>query len=113
MKAFLLALAFLAVALRAQPAREYQIAGTVVALTERVVTIEKAGEKWEIDRSAGPRIEGDVALGRRVTIRYRMAATSIDGRPDSPATEAALSRAEQAAKKADEAAERTRQKARP
>lgn len=106
----MLCLAFFAPGVvRAEQPKEYQVTGPIVALTESVITIDKNGEKWEIARAPATKIEGELAIGHRVTVYYRMAATGIEGKREG--NEAGLSRAEKAAKKADEAAEKTRQKA--
>lgn len=111
-KPLLLALAFVfAVFARAENPKEYQVTGPVVALTESVITIDKNGEKWEIARTPATKVDGELAVGNRVTVHYRMAATSIEGKNTAKENSSGLSRAEKAAKKADEAAEKARQKA--
>lgn len=64
-------------AFAAQP-KEYQVTGPVLALTDDVITVDKGGEKWEIGRSAATKVDGKLAVGSKVTIYYRMAATAVD-----------------------------------
>lgn len=71
----------------AQP-KEYQVTGPIVALTDDVITVDKSGEKWEIGRSAATKIDGKLAVGSKVTVYYRMAATAIDQK-DAPAAKGA------------------------
>ncbi len=61
----------------AQP-KEYQVTGPILALTDDVITVDKGGEKWEIGRSAATKVTGKLAVGSRVTVYYRMAATAAD-----------------------------------
>lgn len=70
-------LAAAASAFAAQP-KEYQVTGPIVALTDDVITVDKSGEKWEIGRSAATKVVGKLAVGSKVTVYYRMAATSVD-----------------------------------
>lgn len=63
---------------RAEPPKEYQVTGPVVALTDGVITVDKSGEKWEIGRSPTTKVDGKLAVGSKVTVYYRMGATAID-----------------------------------
>lgn len=81
----------------AQP-KEYQVTGPIVALTDDVITVDKGGEKWEIGRSAATKVTGKLAVGSRVTVYYRMAATAADVK------DAATKGGEKAAPKADKKA---------
>ncbi|MBI5690075.1 MAG: hypothetical protein HZC55_08230 [Verrucomicrobia bacterium] len=78
-----LVFAFAAAAFAAQP-KEYQVTGPIVALTNDVITVDKGGEKWEIGRSAATKVTGTLAVGSKVTVYYRMAATSAEVK-DAPA----------------------------
>lgn len=88
---------------RAEPPREYQVTGAVAALTDEVIILDRAGEKWEIGRSPATRVEGRLAVGRRVTVFYRMGATAIEVRSTEKADQAAEKAAEKAAALADKA----------
>jgi hypothetical protein len=66
------------VALAAQP-KDYQVTGPVVDLTDDVITVEVKGkEKWEIGRTKDTKINGDLKKGSRVTVHYKMNATSVE-----------------------------------
>jgi hypothetical protein len=43
-----------------------------------VITVEKGKDKWEIGRNKDTKINGDLKKGSRVTIQYKMNATSVD-----------------------------------
>ena len=85
MKKHLLPLLFLVLAFgaRAESAKDYQVTGPIVALTESVITVMKGDEKWEIARGTA-KVEGKLAVGSKVTVYYKMTASSIEVK-DAPA----------------------------
>jgi hypothetical protein len=58
----------------------YQVTGPVVELTPAKIVVQKNDEKWEIARDAHTKVQGDLKVGTKVTIQYRMTATKIDAR---------------------------------
>ncbi len=66
-----------AAAFAAQP-RTYQVTGPVLELTDDTITVQKGKEKWEIARTADTRVTGELKVGAKVTIEYRMSAASIE-----------------------------------
>lgn len=62
--------------------RDYQVTGPVLDVTPDSITVEKDKEKWEIARTKDTKIDGDLKKGARVTIKYKMTASSIDVRDD-------------------------------
>ena len=62
--------------------RDYQVTGPVLDVTPDAVTVEKDKEKWEIARTKDTKIEGDLKKGSRVTIKYKMTATSVEVKDD-------------------------------
>jgi hypothetical protein len=72
-----------ALALFAAPAfagsmKAYQVTGPVVEVTDDSIVVEKGKEKWQIARDASTKVTGDLKVGSKVTVEYRMTATSID-----------------------------------
>ncbi|HET8760189.1 MAG TPA: hypothetical protein VFN94_03925 [Nitrospiria bacterium] len=72
-----------ALALFASPAmagsmKAYQVTGPVLDLTDDSITVQKGNEKWQIARDASAKITGDLKVGSKVTVEYRMTATSIE-----------------------------------
>jgi hypothetical protein len=65
----------------AAPAKTYQVTGPVLELTDKLIVVQKNDERWEIERDAGTRIDGKLKVGDKVTIHYRMTATSIEKKP--------------------------------
>ena len=59
-------------------AKGYQVTGPVLELTDGKIVVEKDKEKWEISRDAGTKVEGDLKVGAKVTIKYRMIATEVE-----------------------------------
>src|ERR1700752_5076349 len=65
------------VAIAAGP-KDYQVTSPVIDLTERVINVQKGSDKWEIGRNKDTKINGDLKKGSKVTIQYKMTATSVD-----------------------------------
>ena len=63
------------VAMAAGP-KDYQVTGPVLDVTDDVITVEKGKDKWEIGRNKDTKINGDLKKGSKVTIQYKMTATS-------------------------------------
>jgi hypothetical protein len=58
----------------------YQVTGPVVEMTDSKIVVKKGKENWEIARDAGTKMTGDVKVGDKVTVEYRMTATSIEAK---------------------------------
>jgi len=85
-------------ALAAAP-RTYQVTGPILALTDTTITVENRDkEKWEIGRDATAKVTGELKVGAKVTIEYRMSAATIEVKAEKPAAEA-KPKAEKKAKK--------------
>ena len=72
-----LAASLAAVVWAAQP-NTYQVTGPVIAVTDDVVTVQKGKEKWEIGRTPDTKVTGELKKGEKVTVEYRMTATSVE-----------------------------------
>lgn len=75
---------FSALMLAAPAALAYQVTGPVLEVTDTKIVVEKDKEKWEIARDKDTKVTGELKKGARVTIQYRMTATSVDVK-DKPA----------------------------
>ena len=64
---FILAVALL---IASPLAMAYQVTGPVLEVTDSKIVVQKGKEKWELARDAGT----------KVTVEYRMTATSIEAR---------------------------------
>ena len=70
-------------------AKTYKITGTVVTATGSMVTVEKGGERFEIDIDpATTNGSTDLKVGSTVTVTYVMSAMKVEAAPagSSPAT---------------------------
>lgn len=77
--ASLVAAAFLAAGSTAL-AKDYQVTGPVVDLKDDVIIVKKGSDNWEIARDKDTKTTGEIKKGEKVTIKYKMIATSIDGK---------------------------------
>ncbi|MEW6721582.1 MAG: hypothetical protein AB1346_14140 [Thermodesulfobacteriota bacterium] len=79
-KAVMLAAVFLLAASLAFAAgpKSYQVTGPVLELKDDVIVVEKGKEKWEVGRGADTKVAGDLKVGSKVTIEYRMQAVSVE-----------------------------------
>jgi hypothetical protein len=72
------------VAFAAQP-KTYQVTGPVLEVRDDVIVVQKGKEKWEIARSADTKITGELKVGAKVTIEYRMSAATVEVKGDKAA----------------------------
>jgi hypothetical protein len=67
-----------ATGIAAEP-KDYQVTGPVLEVKEDVIVVQKGDEKWEIGRDKDTKIKGgDLKKGSRVTVHYKMHASSIE-----------------------------------
>jgi hypothetical protein len=62
----------------AGPPKTYQVTGPVLELKDDVIVVEKGKDKWEIARAKDTKVTGDLKVGSKVTIEYRMTAATIE-----------------------------------
>ncbi len=79
-KALLLACAVLFVASLAFAAgpKTYQVTGPVLELKDDLIVVQKGKDRWEVGRGPDTKIAGDLKVGAKVTIEYRMTAASVE-----------------------------------
>jgi len=65
------------VAIAAGP-KDYQVTGPVLDVSDDIITVQKGSDKWEIGRNKDTKINGDLKKGSKVTIQYKMTASSVD-----------------------------------
>ena len=86
-KILVFACAFLfvaAVAFAAGP-NKYQVTGPVLEIKGDVIVVQKGNDKWEVSRDAATKVSGDLKVGSKVTIEYKMTATKIEVKEDKKA----------------------------
>lgn len=57
---------------------DYQVTGPVVEVTDAKIVIKKDDGNWEIAREAATKVTGDIKVGEKVTIKYKMIAVSAE-----------------------------------
>ena len=58
----------------------YQVTGPVLEVTNDTIVVEKNKEKWEIGRDKDTKVTGELKKGSKVTVQYKMTATSIESK---------------------------------
>lgn len=59
-------------------AKDYQVTGPVLEVKEDVIVVQKDKDKWEIAKDKNTKVTGDLKVGEKVMIKYKMHATSIE-----------------------------------
>ncbi|MFI5167561.1 MAG: hypothetical protein ACHQQS_13165 [Thermoanaerobaculales bacterium] len=74
------AVVLIGIAFAAAP-KTYQVTGPVLSVSSDLIVVQKGNDKWEIGRDANTKVTGDLKVGAKVTIQYRMVAASVDVKP--------------------------------
>jgi hypothetical protein len=69
---------FVATAAIAAGPKDYQVTGPLLDVKDDVIVVQKGSEKWEIGRDKDTKVDGDLKKGSRVTVKYKMTASSIE-----------------------------------
>jgi len=59
-------------------AKNYQVTGPVLELTDTMIVVQKDKDRWEIARNKDTKVAGGLKVGEKVTIMYQMTAASIE-----------------------------------
>ena len=59
-------------------AKDYQVTGPVLEVTDSMIAVQKGKDRWELDRNADTKVDGDVKVGDKVTISYTMTAKKVE-----------------------------------
>jgi len=74
----LVALALLfAVVAAAAAVKTYQVTGPVLEVRSDAIVVQKGKDRWELARDANTKVNGNLKVGAKVTIEYRMIATNV------------------------------------
>lgn len=60
--------------------KDYQVTGPVLEVKDDMVVVEKGKEKWEIAKDKDTKVTGDLKVGSKVTVQYKMKASSIEAK---------------------------------
>jgi hypothetical protein len=58
--------------------KTYQVTGPVLELKDDLIVVQKGSDKWEIARGKDTKVTGDLKVGSKVTIEYRMSAATVE-----------------------------------
>ena len=58
--------------------KTYQVTGPVLELTNDLIVVQKGKDNWEIARGKDTKVTGDLKVGSKVTIEYRMTAATVE-----------------------------------
>ena len=83
--AVLVAFIVVAGAAYAAASRTYQVTGPVLSVSDDQIVVQKGKDRWELARDGSTKVTGDLKVGAKVTIEYRMIATSVEVKPEPPA----------------------------
>jgi hypothetical protein len=61
-------------------AKDYQVTGPVVDVNDDAIIVKKGSDNWEIARDKDTKTTGEIKKGDKVMIKYKMTATSIEGK---------------------------------
>lgn len=64
--------------LRAADAKTYQVTGPVLEVTPTMIVVQKGEDTWQIAREKNTKVTGDLKVGAKITIEYRMVATDVE-----------------------------------
>ena len=56
----------------------YQVTGPVLEGNDSMIAVQKGKDRWELARDASTQVTGDLKVGAKVTVFYRMVATKIE-----------------------------------
>ncbi len=66
-------------------AKTYQVTGPVLEVNDTTIAVQKGKDRWEIARDASTKVTGDLKVGAKVTIEYRMTATTVEVKAEKAA----------------------------
>ncbi len=67
--------------------KTYQVTGPVLEATNDMVAVQKGSDRWEIALGPDTKVTGELKVGSKVTIEYRMTATKVDVKEQAKAKE--------------------------
>src|SRR5436189_3395241 len=59
-------------------AKDYQVTGPVLEVNDSMIAVQKGKDRWELDRNADTKVNGDVKVGDKVTVSYTMTAKNVE-----------------------------------
>ncbi|HEY4284387.1 MAG TPA: hypothetical protein VGM62_15085 [Chthoniobacterales bacterium] len=69
----------------AADAKDYQVTGPVLDVTDSMIAVQKGKDRWELAKDSSTKTTGEVKKGDKVTVHYSMTATNIEVKADKAA----------------------------
>jgi hypothetical protein len=66
-------------------AKDYQVTGPVLEVTDTMIAVQKGKERWEVAKDSSTKTTGEVKKGDKVTVHYTMTATEIEAKAEKGA----------------------------
>ena len=60
--------------------KTYQVTGPILEINDKMIVVQKDKERWEIERNADTKIDGELKVGSKVTVYYRMVADKAEAK---------------------------------
>ena len=64
--------------------KTYQVTGPVLELKDDLIVVQKGKDRWEIGRGPDTKVTGDLKVGSKVTVEYRMNAAAVEVKEAKP-----------------------------
>jgi hypothetical protein len=65
--------------------KTYQVTGPVLEVKDDMIAVQKGKDRWEIGRDASTKVTGDLKVGSKVTVEYKMIGTAVEAKPEKGA----------------------------
>jgi hypothetical protein len=66
-------------------AKDYQVTGPVLEVTDTMIAVQKGKDRWELAKDSTTKTNGEVKVGDKVTVHYSMTATEIEAKAEKGA----------------------------
>ncbi|HZZ84338.1 MAG TPA: hypothetical protein VFE30_07345 [Anaeromyxobacteraceae bacterium] len=66
----------------ARAPKTYQVTGPVLEVADDLIVVQKGKDKWEIARGADTKVTGELKVGAKVTVEYRMSAATVEAKAE-------------------------------
>ena len=71
---------FVSTNLNAAETKSYQVTGPVLEIAPTMIAVMKGKDRWELSRDQNTKVTGDLKVGAKVTISYKMVAQEIEAK---------------------------------
>jgi hypothetical protein len=66
-------------------AKDYQVTGPVLEVTDTMIAVQKGKDRWELAKDSSTKTSGEIKKGDKVTVHYTMTATEIEAKAEKGA----------------------------